>query len=312
MKINYKGELVQMPDFIIVGAAKSGTTSLYEYLKSNKQIFFPNIKESHFFSFFNNNPNFISPENLPTVVSSIKKYSGLFDKAKKEQLLGDASQSYLYKHDTVINSIQEIYGEKARSIKIIIILRNPIERAWSQYWHFKKNFNEPLDFLAAANKDTINKRLQNNWNIFYDYIGFGMYSNQIKSFEANFDNVKVILYDDLKKSSEGVLNIICDFLGISFLNNFPEKRNFNPSGKPKMNLYGFLWKVNVSKKQIRPLKMILPSGLRKSLKNKLMEKALEKKFMDDNEENYLHSIYKEEIKLLFEHTKREEIKKWLK
>ena len=296
---------------MIVGAAKSGTTSLYEYLKWNEQTFLPNVKEPHFFSFFNNKPNFISPESLPTVVSSINKYSKLFDKAKKNQLLGDASQSYLYKHNTVINAVKEIYGEKSRSIKIIIILRNPIERAWSQYWHFKKNFNEPLDFLEAINQDTIDKRLKENWNIFYDYLGFGMYTDQIKSFESNFDNVKIILFDDLKMSSENVLAQVCEFLELNLIHSVNKKKNFNPSGKPKNNLYGLLWKINVSKNIFTPFKAVLPMGLRKKIKNLLMEKALEKKFMSEKEREYLNSIYRDEIKHLYKHINREEIKQWV-
>src|SRR5690606_33576374 len=112
MRIEYRGELYDLPDFLIVGAAKSGTTFLHYTLGESKNIDFPLVKEPHFFSFFNSPPNFQSPEKLPTTVSDISKYSQLFKKG--EGLIGDASPSSLYCHETAINNIYELYGEAAR------------------------------------------------------------------------------------------------------------------------------------------------------------------------------------------------------
>ncbi|MCF6297291.1 MAG: sulfotransferase domain-containing protein [Flavobacteriaceae bacterium] len=309
MKIHNNKEVL-LPDFLIVGAAKSGTTSLFHHIGKSEQIFFSKEKEPHFFSFYNSPPSFTSPEKLPTVISDISKYSKLFEKASENQLLGEASQSYLYMYETVIKNMYELYGNKARQVKIIIILRNPIERAWSQYWHFKKNFNETVDFLTAIKKETISMRKKTNWNIFYDYVGFGNYTQQIKAYQENFDNVKIFLFDDLKIDTESVIKQLCNFLCIEEIEN-DFTRKYNPSGLPKKNLYGFLWKLNTTSKKLTSIKNILPYKLKKIISNGILENALEKQVLPLEDTEFLKSVYFEEINDLYENLKRKQIKEWL-
>jgi hypothetical protein len=295
---------------MLVGAAKSGTTSLYHYLGESDKIVFSKEKEPHFFSFYNNPPKFKSPETLPTVVSNLDQYNLFFSKAKKEQLLGEASQSYLYMNSTVISNMKEIYGEKYRDVKIIIVLRNPIERAWSQYWHFKKNFNEPEEFLDTISEETRTKRQKENWNIFYNYIDFGKYTNQVKAYQKNFKHVKVFLYEDLKENPSILMNELCQFLEIDAI-TINEARRYNPSGRPKNNLFGNLWKINTKLKILKPIKKLLPYTLRKRLSNQIMERALEIQKLDLETRGKLKEIYREEINNLYTLLKREEIKDWL-
>lgn len=307
MKIEYKSKIYNLPDFLIVGAAKSGTTFLHYTLGKSKSIDFPLVKEPHFFSFFNSPPNFRSPEKLPTTVSEISEYARLFK--GKGILLGDASPSALYCHETAINNIFELYGEAAKKLKIILILRNPVDRAWSQYWHFRKNFNESDDFINVIKKETISSRLNDGWNIFYDYIGFGMYSEQVLAYYKNFDNVKVFLFEDLKNGPEKLINDICEYLEIDRL-NVDNKRMYNPSGLPKNNTYGFLWKINTKFKTLKPLKKIIPYKWRKGISNRVLERALDKQKMPEDIRIKLIEVYSNEIDKLYEIIKRDEIKKW--
>lgn len=311
MEIEFNNKKYNLPDFLIVGAAKSGTTTLHYNLGNRDDINFPKVKEPHFFSFYNAPPDFKSPEKLPTVVSSIKEYINLFKSNNDETLYGEASPSSLYCYDQAIKNIKKIYGEKARNIKIVIMLRNPIERAWSQYWHFRKNLNEEKSFLEVIQRNEIDRRLKNNWNIFYDYIGFGMYSSQVQAYQENFDNVKVFLFEDLKSDSNKLMEDLCNFIEIKPL-KIENDRKYNPSGVPKDDIYGKLWKINVGVKALKPFKKIIPYKLRKKLSNRVLEKALDSQEMTEDARTALEKIYGEEIQKLYNILKRSEIKQWIR
>ena len=310
MRITLKNKNYNLPDFLIVGAAKSGTTSLHYNLGDRDDVCFPKVKEPHFFAFYNDQPEFKSPEKLPTVVSNIDAYVKLFKRKKENAIVGDASPSSLYYHHKAIKNIKALYGEDSKNIKIVIILRNPVDRAWSQYWHFRKNSNEDKSFLEAIDKKTIQSRLEQNWNIFYDYIGFGMYSDQIKAYQEHFNAVKVFLFEDLKNDPKTLMDDFCEFIEIE-PQEIISQRQYNPSGLPKKDLYGRLWKLNTGVKVLKPLKRILPYKFRKALSNRILEKALERQVMPDEIRRQLESIYKQEIEQLYDILKREEIKTWI-
>ena len=311
MIITKEEETLKMPDFLLVGAAKSGTTSLYHYLAQSPEIFLTPEKEPHFFSFYNNPPAFNSPETLPTVHSDIPSYQKLFKNAKEGQLLGEASQSYLFMYERVIANMKEIYGTRYKDVKIVIVLRNPVERAWSQYWHFKKNFNEPLPFDEAISVDTLQSRKENNWNVFYQYLDFGNYTAQVKAYQDHFSNVKVFLHDELKENTPALMQELFQFFGVEPM-EIDHNRNFNPSGLPKKNIYGALWKLNVQKKRLKPLKNVLPKKLRKKLSDKLLEKSLERQQLPLDTRELLNQYYKKEIEKLHELLSKKEILNWLK
>ena len=309
MRVNVEGNEVNLPDFLIVGAAKSGTTSLYYHLERSKEIIFPTEKESHFFTFYNNPPNFQSPSYLPTIVTDLKEFTDDLKRAKPGQLIGDASTSYLYKHEIAIDNIRRLYGEKARDIKIVIILRNPVTRAWSQYWHNRKNFNEDLEFLEAIDEEIVKERLSKNWSFYYNYLDFGFYTKQIEAYQNAFSHVRVYLQEDLRKSPEGLIDDLSDYLGIRHF-GIEANRVYNPSGVPKKNIFGKLWEINVNAKSLKKVKKILPLRMRKYFSNKIMERALVRQEMDADTRKRLVDVYASEIDSLEQLLQREEIKKW--
>jgi hypothetical protein len=228
-----------MPDFLIIGAARAGTTTLYYSLKSHPGFFLPEIKEPRFFSFRDNPPRFINPASgqlIRAIFSDIDDYAKLFQEARAEQLLGEASTSYLYTSATTIRNIKELYGSDAKRLKIIAIIRNPIERTWSQYQLHRRDKIEPLLFEEAISHDVVRKRLQEKWPIGYDYIGFGTYSNQLRDFLDAFPTIKILLYDDLKKDSEQTVDNIFHFLGVDHSLRSGKVVKYNVTGVPKNRL----------------------------------------------------------------------------
>ena len=320
MRINIDNKEVNLPDFLIVGAAKSGTTSLYYYLKENPRIFMSEPKEPWFFTFVDNPPEYTSPDPLGGVIFKTCQYIGLFKNAKDNQIIGEASPSYLCKYEETIKNIKKLYGENYKKIKIIIIIRNPAQRAWSMYNHFKKNLNEPLEFKDAIQLDVIRERMKNNWNMFYDYICVGQYYNQISAYFSEFLNVKVFLFEELKKDSLNVVKEITDFLGVDSNFNFKNAAKiYNKSGqfnnKYKLLFPFYKWYLSRDNLLRQNVKKILPLKFRRIVDRKIQGCFLKKYKMDRNlEKQIINEYYIEDIKKLqnFLKDKKELLQLWIK
>jgi len=292
----------RLPDFLVVGAGKSGTTALYYYLKKHPSIFLSEIKEVWFLSFRNNPPNYDGPGSLgKTIIVNLDEYKKLFLKANASQLIGDFCPAYLYLYETTIRNIKDIYGEYYKQLKIIIILRNPIERAYSQYMHFKRDDHEPLSFEEAITPEVIQNRKRNNWNLFYDYFSVGMYYQQVSAYLQEFLNIKVIIYDDFIKFPKAVLTEIMDFLKIKRIGVDPKtKFRYNVTGIPKSRKLDYLIaKRNPIKSMFKPvMNRIISKDRRYRVKDLIRSKYLTKTPMKPQTRNYLISVYKEDIQKL--------------
>lgn len=254
---------VALPDFLLVGAAKSATTSLYHYLNQHPGIRMTTLKESWFFSFVDNPPRYTSPGVLSSVVSSVEEYTKLFAGARAEQKLGDASPSYLYTYRDTINYIHSLYPPAYRKdLRIVISLRDPVSRTYSQYWTFRRVANEPLSFEAAIEDSVIQRRLRANWNIFYDYTGFGRYYEQVKAYLEAFgrDRVLIVLYDDIQKNPVAVCQEIFAFIGVDagFVPDAGMRHN-DLTGDPR-----FKWLLRVLKSK-NPVKRALAAAVKRFL-----------------------------------------------
>ncbi|WP_411954015.1 sulfotransferase family protein [Alkalibacillus sp. S2W] len=269
------------PDFFIVGAAKSGTTSLYEYLKQHPEIYFPERKEPHFFGNMKPGGEHVNNES---------DYLKLFEDAPENTVIGEASTSYLYSSDAAYN-IQKFN----RDAKIIIMLRNPVDRAYSMYRHQVRNGAENLSFEEGLKAE--NERILNDWKYGFHYFAGGEYSWQIENYYKIFgqNNVKVFLFDDFKEFPNAILLDILNFLNVNGNVSISTEKVHNISNKPK-NL-----KLNLLLNQRHPLKEILkkiiPKTHRKRIKKYLTSKNMSKNYDRMNEEtrNYLVSEYRNEI-----------------
>tara|TARA_B100000886_G_scaffold210491_1_gene145700 strand:- start:637 stop:1485 length:849 start_codon:yes stop_codon:yes gene_type:complete len=186
----------------IVGAPKTGTTSLYYYLNQHTNVCMSSIKEPNFFSAKEVNSLFYKSQ----IVDDINEYHKLFSQNKK-QIIGEASVSYLFFNE-VPNRIYK-YNPKA---KIIILLRNPIERALS---HYLMDFR--LGFCSENFEDIIAQP-----EIFpqyhQQYLELGNYFLQLKRYlnVFNENQLSIVFYDDLKSNSQKVMKHIFSFLEIEF------------------------------------------------------------------------------------------------
>lgn len=213
------------PNFFIVGAAKSGTTSLYNYLSQHGEIFMPKWKELSFF---------IGDKFGPLhKVRRPEQYFHVFAHAKNYPAVGEASTSYLY-DDHAPKLIKNTLG----IVKIIIILRNPVDMSYSLYNHQVRKEGERLEtFEAALNVEEERRRDPGfrercyGWHANYYYYCRGLYFAQVKRYLDTFgkDNVMIFLFEELANDPVKVAQRAFRFLGVddSFV---PEVQVHNPAG----------------------------------------------------------------------------------
>jgi hypothetical protein len=226
-----------LPNFVIAGAARCGTTSLYYYLRQHPDIGFPKQKEPKYFSslgmiFPHTGPGDQNVDRL--VVRDFDSYQKLFAGLDSFKRIGEASSDYLYHHRTSAAEIRRVLGD----IPIILCLRNPVDRAFSAYGNLVRDQRETLDFESALGAEE--RRLADNWDWMWAYRDGGMYAEQVESFVRTFSRVKVILFEDLKQDPQAVVNELFVFLGVNADHAVDTGTKYSHSGKAKNRLIAFL------------------------------------------------------------------------
>lgn len=212
-------------DFFIVGAPKSGTTSLYKYLNEHPNIFMSKLKEPNYFT-----SQEIKSQGLyynTRIADSFSEYQALFSGRKINQRIGEASVSYLFYPKTA----HKIYNHNPNA-KIIIILRDPAERAYSHYL-----MDYRLGYVKESFKSIIEKKSKSQKQDLYyqQYISLGMYYNQVKKYIDVFgaQNVYIIDYPNFCKNTKDVIKQVYDFLKLesSFISK--SKIIYNSYAEPR-------------------------------------------------------------------------------
>ena len=196
---------MRKPNFLIVGAAKSGTTSLFQYLRGHPDVFMPDIKEASYFA----------GGGIPTEAD----YLSLFRHAGTKRAVGEASGAYLYLPETAA-AIQALLGPAAR---IVIILRNPIDMAYSLWGHMRREGNEPLTFSEAlkAEKsrmaDPAFHRQAKSWSYNFAYLERALYARQVARYLETFDpsRVHVLIFEEFFADAQAGFAELCRFLDIA-------------------------------------------------------------------------------------------------
>ena len=299
-------KIYEKPDFLVVGAAKSGTTSLFKYLNHHPDVFVPQVKECRFFSQLTEKFNGLGAEYFSN--SGIVNESEYFDLFKEHEgeICGDISNDYLYYYERSISNIKKYLHS---DIKIVIILRNPIDRAYSNYMHHIRDGWEDVSFEEALKREE--ERVENNWGWSYHYIKTGMYYKQVKAYMKNFKNVKVYLFEDLKDKNE-LLTDIYTFLGVKSEINVFDEREYNKSGYPKNKfLHHLLNQDNLTKKILKPIvKVFLSQDTVRTIVSNIKNKNLEKRAMSKKTRGKLKEVFKKDVDKLSKLIDRD-LTRWL-
>jgi hypothetical protein len=250
-----------LPNFLIIGAAKSGTTSLHQYLGQHPQIYMSPLKETNFFAFEGDRPNFGGPDGDVfdrDCVCRMQDYVRLFEGRTDEIAIGEASPRYLGAEGAASRI-------KCRlpEAKLIAILRNPADRAISAFSMRKRDGWEPCATLDEAIADEP-RRIEERWGSgIYERHGF--YAKLLQPYFEHFgsDQIRICLYDDLVAAPDLLLENLFGFLGVDRRFRPVTSQKLNVSGVIKNPLMRMIWtRTHPLQKAIRPL---LPKAVRQGV-----------------------------------------------
>lgn len=304
-----------MPNFLIIGAAKAGTTALYQFLKQHPQIYMSSLKEPHFFAFEGETLDFQGPRDQLGVehmlITDIEPYRALFQKVSQETAIGEASAMYLYSPKA-----PERIQHHIPDAKLIAILRDPVERAYSSFLHLVRDDREPFTDFAQALRDE-ETRIQKNWMPIWHYQQMGFYYAQLQRYFDRFkqSQIKVYLYEDLNANPTDLVQDIYRFLGVDAAFAPDVSQKYNVSGihgnKIMHAMHAFLINPHPAKSILKPL---FPKELRRSvigqLANSLRNKNLVKPQFSAETRQQLIQLYREDILRLQDLIQRD-LSKWL-
>lgn len=285
----------KLPNFICVGAQKAGTTTLHNILIQHPDIFLPKEKETKFFL------------RDSDYEKGIQYYcSQYFSNATSERCIGEVDPEYLYFKSVPSRIYKALKGE----IKLIFLLRNPIDRAYSHYLMSRRRGYETCSFKEAIEKEPTRVKDVSNDTKYYSsknhfsYIGRGLYAKQIRRYLNHFkiENMHFILFEeDLIANRECMTMELLNFLGVDANKTLETNLKSNPATLPKSTtLTKFLHKENLIKDILK--KIIPNSRIRKSIKkaiDELNQKKIQKHKLDLSFRNHIFdSLFKKDVAML--------------
>jgi Sulfotransferase family len=254
-----------LPDFFLLGAAKSGTTSLWRYLNQHPQIFMSSVKEPKYFSLMGTELDYSGPgdENIKKgTVTTPEEYHQLFCDAPAGTVRGEASTIYL--DDPVAASR---IAQTIPEAKLLVVLRHPAERAYAAYLHLVRDGWECLDFEQALKAEK--ERRDSNYYLYWRYLERGFYGKALSAYYEHFpaSQIQVHLYEELDNDTNGVLRKMFTFLDIKADVMIDSSARHNRSGIPKNAL--------LSKTLIgaSPLKQVLKKFIPENLGHRLVSRV---------------------------------------
>ena len=259
-----------LPNFLVIGAPKAGTTSLHLHLRAHPQVFMPDLKEPRFFGYEGEG------ERLKFPIRTLEEYTALFEAVTDETAIGEATPHYLvYPH-----AAQRIH-DLIPQARLIASLRDPVERSYSVYQMNLRNrgVNEGVPFVEAMRTD---RNLRET------------YGDMLARYFALFppEQLKVILLEDLEKAPQATIRELYGFLGVD-----PDfvpadlLKVANPGGEPRNKLlHGLL-----SDPRLRQFsRAVMPGGLVERLRA-LRSRNLEKQPLAPEDRRAAIGFFREDI-----------------
>ena len=269
------------PNFFIVGAPKAGTTSLHAQLQSMPGIFMSRIKEPNYFS-----RTLVPDDHQVRPIRDSQKYLQLFDGVTTETIIGEASPTYLADPDA-----PRLIHDVSPEARILISLRDPVERAFSHYLMMRNNGTARLTFLRefqrglehASNRHLVLLRPE-----------IGLYHDQVARFVATFGSsrVLVILFEELGADTGAVLRSVLQFLGVSgsiTATGSEEHRKFGQARGPLVRL------LFANRTISRLSELLVSPSLRKFVREKFLVRNVPKPVMDQDARDFLVAYYREDV-----------------
>jgi len=288
---------------IVIGAAKSATTYLYNILKAHPEINMATCKQTGFFT------------NEDLYKKGFKKYNQFFTNKKTAKLKMEVTTNYISNKNCASN----IYNKLKNNVKIIIILRNPIDRAFSHYLMEVRFGSEKASFEKAIESEINNFDNYRNTHKFWkkvprDYVSRGLYYNQLKEYFTLFPsaNIKIVIFEEFITDSQKTIKEILEFLNLdtSYKLDFSTQRNkfftvkshfFTPLRALIMKIHAIILGGKMMSSKTKMLYFKIFNGIKSYNKPKMIEKSyhlLTNYYMDSIKQ--LESLIKRDLSIWYD------------
>jgi hypothetical protein len=255
-----------LPNFLVLGAAKAGTTSLWNYLHQHPQIFLAPVKEPRFFAYAEESFRFTGPGDDKwnrDIVSHWEDYQVLFQTAGSFRAVGESSNVYLY---MAAKAAPRIAARLPRA-KLFAVLRQPVDRAYSHFLMMRREGREPIaDFRQALHEEE--RRLASGWSPDWAYMRRGLYADSIQAYLDLFprNQIHFYLHDDFLANPLRLLAEMFAVLGVDrFVPDLAQKHNV--AAAPRSRRLAFV--LHNRNPLSRLLRWFLPMSLRVSINRAL-------------------------------------------
>jgi hypothetical protein len=206
-----------LPDFFLLGAPKAGTTALHAALAQHPQLYLSPVKEPKFYLCDGHPPRGFGQRGPGDAHSAQEwiwrrdKYEALFEPASAGMLRGESTPFYLYDR-----AAQGRIHADVPDAKLLVVLRDPVDRAYSNWMHLRSDGLEPIEDFAAA-WAAEDRRVEQGWAPFWHYRRLGLYGEQLRDLIDRFgrQQVHVLRYRDLVETPRESLDAVCAFLGVT-------------------------------------------------------------------------------------------------
>lgn len=297
-----------LPNFLVIGAARSGTTSLYRYLGQHPDVFMSPRKEPSFFAYEGHPLDFCGPRDrelgVPAyAVTTRAEYEALFAGRTHERAVGEASPFYLCTAEAA-----DRIARLVPDARLIAVLRDPSARAFSQYAMFVRDRRERLPFRRALAACEARRRA--NWAPGWQYLELGFYARQLRRYYARFppEQIKVVFYEDLCRDPLALCREVFAFLGVdpSFAPDVTLRHN--SSRLKRRRLDRLLNRPHLGRTIAR---RVLPAAVRRVVRRRLEQRLYRTLRLAPADRARLVDIYREEILELQRMTGRD-LSSWLR
>lgn len=255
-----------VPDFLVIGAYKSGTTALHHLLRAHPGLYLPARKEPGFFAFAGERPLF----DHPAATSSVREqadYDALFAGARPGQRLGEVSPAYL-----AVPAACARIREAAPEVRLVALLRNPVDRAYSDYLMYRRDgLEREEDFLRAldhqAERDPATDPTSH-------YLDTGRYAEQIDRYLQAFprEQLHVLLHEDLSDDHDATVRALLSFLGVDPTVDLGAQAPSNVSGVPASSAMRLAYALR--RRVGTRLRPVVPEGLKRRLDHQLQQRLV--------------------------------------
>lgn len=279
------------PGVYVLGAPKCGTTSLHEYLGQHPAIFVSKKKELHYFTHRLLSEAAHGPGDefgLRTVVRDESEYLRWFRGARPDQVSVDVSPSYLY-YDQVAPSIHQVRPDA----QLIAVVRDPVEKAYSQYLHMRRSQRESLELRDALAAE--GDRTRGGWSDLWRYVDSSRYAGHLRAWAEVFgrERLLVLFSEELAREPARTMTLVHNFIGVE-PRAIRASRARNAGGLARSRrLASFIEGPNRPKRLARKM---LPESVRGRLALRLVEANTgTKPHMDPEMRRELQSRFRSEV-----------------